>query len=124
MKYLIGFFLCIPLSSCAVHYYDPETKAEHIYGLGHMVMKAQDAGAKRVAIVRGNSYLGLFAGTGDSGGQFGAGWSSGKTIQILEPNAAVELLWPTSDFLNVRIGEPFDGIKKINSDVLLKEAKP
>ncbi len=109
------------LSGCAVHYYDPETQAEHIFGFGHMVMKAQDAGAKRVAIVRGSSYLGLFAGTDESGAQLGAGWSSEKSIQILTPNAAVELLWPTSDFVNVRIGEPLDGLERIDSDILLKE---
>lgn len=124
MSYLFRFFLCLCLNGCAINYYDPETRAEHIYGFGHMVMKVQNAGVKRVAIVRGDDYLGLSLGTNDEGVHFGTGWSSRKSIQVLEPNAAIELLWPTSDFLTVRIGEPFEGIKEIDSAGLQKEALP
>lgn len=107
MKLILCLIVPLFLESCALHYYDKETQAEHIFGFGHMVMKAQDAGANRVAIVRGNSLLGLSTGMDDAGGHFAAGWSSNRTINILQSDAAIELLWPTNDLLNVRIGEPF-----------------
>jgi hypothetical protein len=119
-------FLVVPfiLESCALHYYDPETQAEHIIGIGHMVMKAQEAGASRVAIVHGNSLLGLSTGIDHGGGHFTAGWSNNRTINILQSDTAIELLWPTNDLLNVRIGEPFKGQSHITAKKnLLKELK-
>ena len=119
-------FLIVPfiLESCALHYYDQETQAEHIVGFGHMVMKAQEAGASRVAVVRGNSLLGLSTGMDDGGGHFTAGWSSNRTINILQSDTAIELLWPTNDLLNVRIGEPFVGQTRITPKMnLIKESK-
>jgi len=101
---LIGLFF---LNGCSLHYYDPKTKAEHVYGIGHMVMKVQDAGDNRVAIIKGFSSIGVSGGTNDEGAYFGAGWSSHRNIQILEPNTKLDLLWPSSDFLNLRIGEDF-----------------
>lgn len=94
---------------CALHYYDQETQAEHIFGFGHMVMKAQDAGQDRVAVVRGKTTFGLSTGTDDNGGNLTAGWSSNRSINILQPDTSVELIWPTNDFLNIRIGQPFEG---------------
>lgn len=118
MKYLISLVFYLTLNGCAIHYFDPETNTEHVYGFGHLAMKVQTAGAKRVAIVRGNDYLGLSVGTNEVGGHFGAGWSSRKSIQIIESDTAIELIWPTSDFFNVRIGEPFENIEEINANEL------
>lgn len=101
------------LSGCAVHYYDPETHAEHLFGIGHMVMKVQDSGAKRVATVTGRTDLGFAIGSNQAGSQLTAGWSSNRNLQILEPDTAFELYWPDNDLLNVRIGEPFEGPKTL-----------
>jgi hypothetical protein len=104
------------LTGCGIHYYDPETKAEHLFGFGHMVMKVQDAGAKRVATVTGYTDLGFVAGTDETGGRITAGWSSNKNIQILEPDTAIELIWPSNDLLNIRIGKPFEGQKTLRNN--------
>lgn len=124
MKLITLLFATLILESCALHYYDHETQAEHIVGFGHMVMKAQEAGAQRVAIVRGNSLLGLSTGLDNDGGHFAAGWSSNRTINILQSDTAIELLWPTNDLLNVRIGEPFVGHTHITPQMnVIKEPK-
>jgi hypothetical protein len=104
------------LSGCGIHYYDPETKTEHLFGFGHMVMKVQDAGAKRIATVTGYTDLGFVAGTDDAGGRITAGWSNNKNIRILEPDTAIELTWPSNDLLNVRIGQPFEGLKTLRNN--------
>jgi hypothetical protein len=124
MKLITILVFSFILEGCSLHYYDPETKAEHMFGLGHMVMKVQEAGANRVATVQGKSSLGLSTGMDEDGGQFSAGWSSNRTIHILQTDTAIELIWPTNDLLNVRIGEPFVGQTHITPKMnLIKEIK-
>lgn len=92
-----------------MHYYDPKTQTEHVFGIGHMLMKVQEAGIHKVATVRGHSLLGFSTGLDESGGHFALGWDSNRSIHILQADTAIELLWPNNDLLNVRIGDPFTG---------------
>ncbi len=40
-------------TGCAVHYYDPKTGAEHIWGVGHLVMKVSAPNEGVRAVVSG-----------------------------------------------------------------------
>lgn len=71
-KVLISILFVILSQGCACHYYDSKTGTEHIWGFGHMMMKAtaQSEGVK--SIVRGNELIG-----------FGAGWIDQRPNFIL-----------------------------------------
>lgn len=114
VKFIRFFVLIFILQGCAFHYYDPVTQAEHLFGIGHMVMKVHDVGINKIATVRGYSSFGLSTGIDESGGHFAAGWSSHRSIRLLQSDASIELIWPSNDFLNVRIGEPFAGQAKFS----------
>ncbi|MFA5984362.1 MAG: hypothetical protein WC782_10130 [Methylococcaceae bacterium] len=106
------------ISGCAIHYYDKESGAEHIYGFGHMVMKAKSPDNTHQAIVRGTDIWGLGLGYNDDGGYFSLGWDSVRRIEIIDENTTVDLIWPNSNFLNTRIGSSFPGttLKQSNTE--------
>lgn len=91
-------------SGCAVHYYDTKTGAEHIFGLGHMVMKASSPVNSHQAIVRGTDIFGLGLGKSDDGGYLSFGFETRRRIEIINENTTVNLIWPTGSFLETRIG--------------------
>ena len=66
-----GILIC---TGCAIHYYDTETGAEHIFGIGHMVMKASSPKDNFQSIVRGTDIFGLGFGKNDDGGYLSLGW--------------------------------------------------
>jgi hypothetical protein len=108
---LIGLLI---LPACAVHYYDEKTGAEHIFGLGHMVMKASTPDKNHQAIVRGTDILGVAFGKNDEGSYLSLGWDSRRRINVINEDALIELVWPDGDFLNTRIGSslPSKTLKK------------
>jgi len=96
--------LAVFVSGCAIHYYDQETGAEHIWGVGHMVMRASAPEEGHQAIVRGTDVAGLTVGKSDAGGYLVVGWEKRQRIEIIDPNTAVRLEWPKGDLFNVRVG--------------------
>lgn len=101
---MVNICLAFSLAGCAVHYYDTETKAEHVWGIGHMVMKAQFSDDSRQAIVRGTDLVGIGAGQADEGSFFSIGWDRRRRIEIVNDNTELGLVWPSGNFLNMRIG--------------------
>lgn len=47
------------LQGCTVYYYDPKTGAEHVWGIGHMAMKATVPQDGHRAVVRRTDVFGL-----------------------------------------------------------------
>lgn len=92
------------LHGCAIHYYDPDTEAEHIWGIGHMVMKASAPKEGHRALVRGTDVAGVTLGSSNEGGYFVVGWEKRQRIEIIDSNTAVRLEWPKGDLFNVRVG--------------------
>lgn len=94
----------IVTGGCALHYYDEDTGAEHVYGFGHMVMKVSAPKAGHQAVVTGTDLIGLGIGRNADGGYLSLGWDNRRRIEIIDQNTAVDLIWPDADFLNMRIG--------------------
>ncbi len=90
-------------SGCAVHYYDPATGTEHLWGLGHMRMKAAPVGQNIESVVAGTSSAGVSLGAGREDYYLTAGWDYRRRI-VIGTNAAFALDWPNADFFNVRVG--------------------
>lgn len=98
------------VSGCAVHYYDPKTGAEHIWGVGYMVMKASVPREGHQAIVRGTEVLGMALGNVGGQGYFTFGWEKRQQVEIVDENTAIRLEWPKGDFFNVRVGSDWPRI--------------
>ena len=96
---LVGF-----VSGCAVHYFDKKTDTEHIWGVGHMVMKASSPKEGHQALIRGTDVAGFALGKSDAGGYLIVGWEQRRRVEIIDQNTSVRLEWPRADFLNLRVG--------------------
>lgn len=105
---LLGAVVAGALSSsgCAVHYFDAATGSEHLWGFGHMVMKSAPSTSPRQAVIRGTDVLGMGVGIGDPGHSLSIGWDSRRTVDIIDDDTRVDLRWPHSDFLSLRVGPP------------------
>lgn len=89
---------------CAIHYYDPKTGAEHLWGIGHMVMRAAAPDEGHRAVVRGVDVLGLVFRYLDDRISLSVGWEKQRRLEIIDADTAIRLEWPTSDLLSIRVG--------------------
>ena len=90
-------------TGCAVHYYDRETGTDHLWGFGHMKMKAAPPNEGVQATVKGIETLGFNVGAGLEEYHIGLGWDCRRRI-LISSNASVRLEWPNGDFFNMRVG--------------------
>ena len=112
----LGILVLALVSGCAVHYFDQKTGAEHIWGVGHMVMKISVPGEERQALIHGTDVAGVGLGKSDAGYYAIVGWEQRRRVEIINQNASVRLEWPHSDFLNLRVGSSWpDSIDESNS---------
>lgn len=108
-----GVMLALTLSlwfggaGCAVHYFDPATGTEHVWGFGHVKMKVAPPSEGLQAIVRGTDVLGISLGREDQQNYVTVGWHRIQRLDVVEESTAVRLEWPSSDFVNVRVGSKF-----------------
>jgi len=112
----------LPLGGgCALHYYDAKTGTEHLWGFGHMKLKAAPPAEGVRAVVKGTESLGLDIGAGQDDYRIAVGWHSRRQI-VVSSNTTVRLEWPNGDFFNVRVGSlpPF----VTNSIASDSESKP
>lgn len=91
------------LTGCAVHYYDKKNGTEHLWGFGHLKMKAPRPDEGVQALVTGTETLGFAIGAGEEEYHIGVGWDYRRRI-VISSNATVRLEWPNGDFFNVRVG--------------------
>jgi hypothetical protein len=100
---LVCCALTFLFSGCAIHYFDPRTGAEHLWGFGHMKMKSAPVDDRAEMVVTGVETLGVSIGAGRDNSHVMAGWNNQQRI-VLSTNTSVSLAWPDEDFFNVRLG--------------------
>lgn len=100
---LLGIFA----SGCALHYYEEESGVEHIWGIGHMKMKAAKPNEGLQAVVHGTNVLGFSLGKADKHGYLTLGWQRLEFIDILKESTSIRLEWPDNSFVNLRVGSEF-----------------
>ncbi len=90
-------------SGCAVHYFNRDTQTEHLWGFGHLKMRAAPQPAAgpcatnpAIAFVTGVRTLGLNLGFGEDFGGVAAGWDARSRVVIRAPDAHFCLVWPTN----------------------------
>ncbi len=113
---LVVIAMCCTLAGCAVHYSDSSTGAEHIWGFGHMVMKATVPNEGKKAIVRGVSLFGVGLGVEEGSPFLILGWEERQRVDIVDENTTISLDGFHNDFLRLRIGSKFP-----STDVPAKE---
>ena len=107
MGILIVALLSLSLPGCAIHYFDPATGTEHLWGFGHMKVKVTPVNEGLQAVVRGVEVLGLGLGRDDGYGYIALGWHNRQRLDILDENTSVRIEWCGHDFANVRVGSEF-----------------
>lgn len=98
------FLVCL-IQGCAIHYFNPKTGTEHIYGIGHMKLKVTTANEGLKAVYRETNILGMGIGIIDGQKNFTIGWDQRRRLDVIEENIAVRLEWPDSRFFNIRVGK-------------------
>jgi hypothetical protein len=96
--------LVVLVPGCAIHYFDAESGAEHVWGVGHMVMRAVPPAGGRVAVVRGLDAAGLHVGAGGDGTSVDLGWTSRERVEVHDATTSLDLEWPRGNLVDVRIG--------------------
>ena len=89
---------------CAIHYSDSTTGGEHVWGFGHLAMKATNTSAHKKAIVRGVTLFGVGLGFRDGSPFLIIGWERLQTVEVVDENADLYLEGPDSDLLKLRVG--------------------
>src|SRR5258708_18511956 len=98
---LLALLSCLLAMStgCAVHYYDKQTGTEHLWGFGHLKMRAVPQRGDEspftnavIAFVTGVRTLGFQLGAGEDFGGLVAGWDSRSRIVINSENSHFYLL--------------------------------
>ena len=82
------------MSGCAVHYHDESDNSDHIYGFGHLAMRAVTDGSRKIAVSRQVSTLGSEVHAGDKIG-LSLGWSNEEEIQFFDKSARISLERPS-----------------------------
>lgn len=96
--------LALALTGCALHYYDPDTGVEHLWGVGHMRMRVSVPDEKTTAVIRGSETAGFSMGRTPCGGAVNLGWSREACAEVTGEDTSIRLEWPDADLLNVRFG--------------------
>ena len=89
---------------CALHYYDPVTQTDHLWGVGHFKMKVAPANEGVQAIVKGATVVGASVKIASDDTHVVVGWDTTSQIAVMSEGASVRLEWPTSDLFSVRVG--------------------
>lgn len=103
MACLLAGSMWLVATGCALQYYDKKTGTEHLWGFGHLKMKAAPPNEGVQAVVKGTETFGFNLAAGQEDYHIGLGWDYRRRI-VISSNAAVRLEWPSSDFFRVRVG--------------------
>lgn len=107
IAYFVLVLIFLAGSGCAIHYFDAESGTEHIWGVGHMAMKAAAPREGLKAIGRRTDVVGISVGSLQEGTHFEIGWGGRQRIEIVDENTQLCLAWPRGSFYNARIGAAF-----------------
>lgn len=89
---------------CSVHYFDTKTGKEHLWGFGHLEMKATTPHEGVKSVVRGTELIGFTMGAVDQRPYLMLGWDHEQRLEILDTNTTLRLEWPNDSFFNIRVG--------------------
>mgnify|MGYP001050769475 CR=1 FL=1 len=89
---------------CAIHYSDSKTGTEHVWGFGHLAVKATNTIQNKKAVVRGATLFGVSLGLRDHSPVIVIGWERLQTVEVVDGNTDFSLQGPDSDLLKIHVG--------------------
>jgi len=101
---LASSLFAVASGGCAVRYYDTQTGTEHLWGVGHLKMKASAPTEGVRSVVTGSETFGLSLGRVQDQSGILCGWQRLSRIAVVSPDTQLRLEWPNSDFFHLRIG--------------------
>ena len=97
--------LTVAMQSCAIYYRDADSGAEHIWGFGHLAMKATPPLDGKQTVVRRATLAGVALGIDDGSLGVSVGWDQRERIDVFDESTAVTIERPPSnDFFYFKIG--------------------
>ncbi len=98
------FTAIVSSQGCAIYYHDTESGADHIWGFGHLAMKATPPLDGKQAIVRKVTLTGAAIGIEEGSFGISVGFDQRERIDVYE-NTLVKIEKPTNkDFFYFKIG--------------------
>jgi hypothetical protein len=116
---------------CGVHHYDAETGIEHLWGFGHLRMKAPAMADGPV--VAGTDMIGLNVSAGSEQYGVGIGLDSRSRVTVPSDGKMLSLEWPTNvsrfpramrDLFIARIGEDVPPALKSDEETAQGRSSP
>lgn len=101
---LLLLLVIVVHGGCAVQYYDPVTRTDHLWGLGHFKMRVAPANEGVQAIVKGATVVGASVKVAPDDTHLTVGLDKTSQIAVVSEGASVRLEWPTSNPFSVRVG--------------------
>lgn len=93
------------ISSCVIYHRDPESGAEHIWGVGHLATKVISSKDGKQAVVSRATLTGVAVGIDDGSISLSAGWDRRERITVYDENTSIVIRRPAGDdFFLFRIG--------------------
>lgn len=92
------------LTGCAIVYSDESNGTLHVWGVGHIAMRATPVNEGTKGIVRGVSLCGLGAGVWNHDPFVSLGWERNQSVEIVDSNTSIQIDQAGGDLLNIRVG--------------------
>lgn len=125
LKLIVVGIIAFPMLGCAIYYRDADSGAEHIWGFGHLAMKATPPLDGKQALIRRATLTGIAVGVDDGSLGLSIGWDQRERILVYDENTALTIQRPPSnDFFYFKIGSyPLEINSTNNTDQQSSEAK-
>jgi len=95
------------ITGCSIYYHDPQSGEDHIWGIGHLAMKALPAADGKQAIARKTTLTGVSVGVEEGSLGLSVGWDRRERIEVFSQSTSLLLERPSNgDFFAFRIGTP------------------
>jgi hypothetical protein len=95
IKFIFYSFLLLT-HGCAIYYHDSQTGADHIWGFGHLAMKAVPDSMDKQVYITQKTLAGVALGFDDLSPNFSLGWNRSERIYILDKNTSLAIQRPSN----------------------------
>ena len=102
---MVVVIVVVQMSGCAIYYRDADSGAEHIWGFGHLAMKATPPLEGKQALIRKATLTGVAVGVDDGSFGLSIGWDQRERLIVYKESTALTIQPPPSDdFFYFKIG--------------------
>lgn len=114
MLKLTLYSLLLINQGCAVHYYDPQTGADHIWGVGHLAMKSASSSDAKQVLITQKTLAGVTFGFEGAFPSFNLGWNQSERITVHSKNTSLAIERPSNDYLQFKFAASPEDLKNNN----------